>query len=429
MTNKKRKLSVLIIEDNAEFAKLLQRMLKSEKNYTFETTLCSTVSSGMEELKKNEIDAILLDINLPDSNGIDTLKKVNSRSGNIPILVLTGSTNENLMNEGINLGVQDFLIKGEVGNKTLIRSIIIAIERYKVIKNRFISSQFDIDEKYFQKIIKNSADAMLVLDKKGYVLYSNEAADELFSKNNEDLKGKNFSYPYDSEAPSEIEIINNDGESLIFEMRNTEIELLGETVFITSFRDMTDRKMLENKLRDLSNSDDVTNLLNRRGFEFLANQHYKVALRSKSPFLIAIFDLDGLKNINDTHGHIEGTRSIIETSRILVKTFRNSDLLARWGGDEFIVLGINTTESFTSAILNRLEKNIDEFNQTKKLPESISLSVGFSYYDPENPQSLEQLIKEADERMYVNKKSKKKAQSIEKQLNYNFNNGNIASGI
>lgn len=429
MATNKETIKVSIIEDNTEFAKLLKKMLDSETAYTFDVSLNHTLDSGIKQITKNPTDVILLDINLPDSNGIETLNNVYSNAGNTPIIVITGETNENLVSEGVNLGIQDFLIKGEVGKKKLVRSIIIAIERFKVFRNKFISTQFNSDEEYFQKIIKNSADAMLVLDKNGYVLFSNEAAKELFSKNDEELNGKNFSLPSDSELASEIEILDKDNEKLIFEMRTTEIELLGETVFITSFRDITDRKELENKLRDLSNRDDITNLLNRRGFEFLADQHYKLAKRTKSGFVIAFFDLDDLKKINDVHGHLEGTRSIIETSRILSKTFRSSDLLARWGGDEFIVLGINTLEDSKEIIIKRLKKNLDDFNSQSNLQYNISLSVGLAFFNPDNPKTLDELVLEADKKMYLNKNHKKKTPTKQSQLKYNDINKNIIENI
>lgn len=175
-----------------------------------------------------------------------------------------------------------------------------------------------------------------------------------------------------------------------------------------------ERKALENRLRELSNTDDVTDLLNRRGFEFLADQHVKIAKRTKSSFCIVFFDLDHLKQINDTYGHLEGTRSIVEMSKILSNTFRNVDLIGRWGGDEFIVLAVETSDNSEKAITDRLERNIMEFNNKSSLDYEISASYGFSYFDPQNPKSLETLIKEADNNMYKDKNTKKMEAKEEK---------------
>lgn len=168
-----------------------------------------------------------------------------------------------------------------------------------------------------------------------------------------------------------------------------------------------ERKDLENRLRELSNTDDVTDLLNRRGFEFLAEQHIKLATRTNGTFSIIFFDLDGLKKINDTYGHLEGTRSIVEMAGILKNTFRKMDLVARWGGDEFIVLNIDSSKKTESSITERLENNLDQFNENSALEYRISASYGFSYFDPDNPQTLDTLIMEADKNMYKDKDSKK----------------------
>lgn len=183
---------------------------------------------------------------------------------------------------------------------------------------------------------------------------------------------------------------------------------LNVDLFTKSINYAIERKILENKLRELSNQDDVTDLLNRRGFEFLATQHFKLAKRSKKSFTIVFFDLDGLKKINDTHGHLAGSKTIVETSRILTKIFRSCDLIARWGGDEFIVLAAETSKNSENVILEKLENSINEFNQSSKLPYDIQLSIGLSFYDPLNPKTLEEMVSEADKNMYEHKNFKKK---------------------
>lgn len=421
MNGTSRQIRVLIIEDNIEYLYLLKKIFDLDRDFQFDVKAYNTLGSGLENLSGNHTDIILLDVNLPDSNGIDTIRTAYASSGNIPIVVMTANENENLLNEAIKLGVQDFIIKGEISNSALIRTVIIAVERQRAYKNKFISSQFKTEERYYKKILENNSDAMLVLDKNGDILFSNDAANDLFANDDESIVGKNFSLSYNSELPTEIDLIDNNGEKLVFEMRNTRLELMGETTYIASFIDITERKLLETKLRDLSNKDDITNLLNKRGFEFLANQHYKLAERQKSGFLIAFFDLDNLKKINDTYGHIEGTRVIIETSRIISKTFRSADMIARFGGDEFIVLGTNTDKNSKNTIISRLQKNIDDFNKTKKLPVDISISTGISYFNPESPKSLQELISEADRNMYEIKNRKKNSVKVESDGREKFN--------
>src|SRR3989338_8947318 len=102
--------------------------------------------------------------------------------------------------------------------------------------------------------------------------------------------------------------------------------------------DITDRKHTEEMLRELSITDELTNLYNRRGFLTLAADRLKLTRRSKTGLWMFFADVDGLKHINDTFGHQEGDRALTDVAQILKKIFRESDIIARLSGDEFIIL-------------------------------------------------------------------------------------------
>ncbi|MBS3976066.1 MAG: diguanylate cyclase [Syntrophomonadaceae bacterium] len=163
----------------------------------------------------------------------------------------------------------------------------------------------------------------------------------------------------------------------------------------------------EAKLKEMAITDELTGLKNRRGFLLFAAQQIKEANRNKGRIWFIFIDVDGMKAVNDIYGHSEGDKALTATANIIKNTFRESDVSARIGGDEFVVMITGTTEINGCAIIERLQKNVDFYNNAAKYPYRLSLSAGIVDYDPgENPCSIEALLKKADELMYENKRSK-----------------------
>lgn len=170
---------------------------------------------------------------------------------------------------------------------------------------------------------------------------------------------------------------------------------------------ITDRKRMEEEILALSITDQLTGLHNRRGFLSLAGQQLKIAKRNKNGMLLFFADLDGLKWINDTLGHEEGDKALIEAATVFKETFRTSDIIARLGGDEYATLAIDMTDSNSEIFTVRLQSLIDTRNHQENRRYRLSISVGSSYFDPENPCSLDELMAHADQLMYEQKQKKK----------------------
>jgi len=173
-------------------------------------------------------------------------------------------------------------------------------------------------------------------------------------------------------------------------------------------RDITGQVRTEEQLRSLSLTDELTGLYNRRGFMTLASQQQKVAVRMKKGFYIVFADLDGLKNINDTLGHHEGCNALLSTASILRECFRESDIISRIGGDEFVVFSAESSGTGKEeAIYGRLTKKIDDFNAARTGGYTLSVSIGIVYCEPGRLCQIEDMINEADHLMYRQKKAKK----------------------
>lgn len=171
--------------------------------------------------------------------------------------------------------------------------------------------------------------------------------------------------------------------------------------------DITVRKNLEEQLKAIAITDPLTGLNNRRGFITLSEQQIKTSQRTGKGLLLSFIDLDGMKIINDTWGHEEGDNALMSAARILKDTFRESDIIARVGGDEFAVLAVNTTDDDPEVLISRLNQHIDAFNEKANRPYQISMSIGTAAYEPEKPCNLDELMAQADILMYEQKQKKK----------------------
>ena len=166
---------------------------------------------------------------------------------------------------------------------------------------------------------------------------------------------------------------------------------------------------LQDHLRELSITDELTGLSNRRGFFAFAQQQMKQARRNGERMVLFFADLDDLKTINDTFGHVAGDRALSDAARIFVETFRDSDIIARMGGDEFAVILGNTPDAGIDTVRNRLEKRLVEYNARRDGSFRLAVSVGLTVFDPARPVTLDELIRQADARMYDEKLRRKAA--------------------
>jgi diguanylate cyclase (GGDEF)-like protein len=170
--------------------------------------------------------------------------------------------------------------------------------------------------------------------------------------------------------------------------------------------EIVERRLAEEKLQTLSFTDDLTGLFNRRGFLAVSKQQMKIARRNGKRLLLLYVDIDDMKKINDTFGHHQGDEALMAAAAILRDTFRESDIAARIGGDEFVVLAVDPNELPPEVLTHRLQQKCAERNRESFGGFNLSLSVGSTYYDPQNPCSIEELVGRADRIMYRQKRER-----------------------
>jgi diguanylate cyclase (GGDEF)-like protein len=158
------------------------------------------------------------------------------------------------------------------------------------------------------------------------------------------------------------------------------------------------------QLRSMALTDDLTGLYNRRGFFHLGMQTIRLAIRSSQPLLLFYADVDRLKMVNDHHGHIQGDAFLVGCGEILKMTFREADIVARIGGDEFAILVQGGTSESRDVVLDRIASSVFLMNRDVLAPHQLSLSVGVARFDPANPISLLELLRSAEREMLHQKR-------------------------
>jgi diguanylate cyclase (GGDEF)-like protein/PAS domain S-box-containing protein len=271
---------------------------------------------------------------------------------------------------------------------------------------------------YFEQLFNNSTEAIVLLDNRHRVIKVNKKFESLFGFKQSELLNKNID---DFILPEELlksgkEYTENikkgkkveeeslrktkNGDKINVHLQGFPVKLENGQIGIYGlYRDITERKKKEKQIEYLSFHDEMTGLYNRRYFE---NELKRLSSSRQHPITIVIGDLDGLKKINDTYGHKKGDEYLVNTAEVLKRTARTEDVIARIGGDEFAMILPSTDYKEAESFCQRLQKNINQFNQERDLEKPLSISFGFEVMIDES-NSLDKIFNKADQNMYLNK--------------------------
>ena len=256
---------------------------------------------------------------------------------------------------------------------------------------------------FLAAVIEHVSDAIVVVDREGKVRFANSSVERLFGRPADEFSGKPFGFPIGSDKPLELDIVRPDGDAKVAEMRVTEAVTRSGTLHVASLRDVSEQVQLRKALQQMSIVDELTGLLNRRGFLTLAEQQCRIAVRSRQELLLLYTDLDGLKLVNDSKGHRAGDQILVDTANILRGTFRGSDIVGRIGGDEFVALAIDAPLGVGAVLVQRLHRNIAAHNEQRGDRPEVSLSMGVTRIDPDSTYPIQDALQEADQLMYEQK--------------------------
>jgi diguanylate cyclase (GGDEF)-like protein/PAS domain S-box-containing protein len=291
------------------------------------------------------------------------------------------------------------------------------------IENARLFQEVEERRVYLEGVLREAPDAIITLDNRFQVVEWNAGAERLFGYLQEEAVGQHLDHLVTDpdvfeEAtgftqrvlggkklpPTQAVRYRKDGSPVDVIVAGSPILMEDEVIGVVAvYTDITERVRMEETLRALALVDDLTGLYNRRGFFTLAEQQLKASERAQRKMALLFADFDGLKQINDAFGHLAGDRALIETANVLKETFRESDIIARIGGDEFVVLATETNGSPTEVLTARLQENLEARNTRRDRDYKLSLSLGLARYNPECPCSIDDLLIQADRAMYERK--------------------------
>jgi len=282
-------------------------------------------------------------------------------------------------------------------------------------------------ESRYRDLFDYSQSIISTHDVEGRMLSVNKTFRDSLGYESEEILGESFvkfvpeqyrsEYPaylrkmvHEGEAKGLASMIARDGRVVAWQYHNILISESGNEPYVLgSAIDVTNLLRVQNELERTSLTDEMTGLYNRRGFLTLADQQLKLERHASTArgLTLLFADMDGLKKINDTFGHEAGSDAIRALAETLRSIFRSGDLVARWGGDEFVVLSIGADDANVKLMLDRIEERLEEYNGTSGKPYKVECSIGIAPVTLESNASFENIIAEADEAMYEVKRNRK----------------------
>ncbi|SFD92116.1 PAS domain S-box-containing protein/diguanylate cyclase (GGDEF) domain-containing protein [Thiohalospira halophila DSM 15071] len=404
-------LSVLLVEDNPADAQLVRDLLEAIEETTFTVTTVHRLAEAQQKADEAAFDVVLLDMGLPDSEGLVTVQAFRGGPGShLPLVVMTGREEAHLGREALRFGSQDFLRKQDLAPPMLERILLYAVERHRTQRRlELLATAFD------------SGQAVLIADDQPQILEVNRAFTDITGYPAEESIGHNprfLSSGLHDEAFYQAlwERLKEEGhwEGEVWNRRrNGEVYPQWESItsvadatgnwthYVAVFHDISEQKRLEAELERLASHDRLTNAYNRHRLYEYMNEAAAARDRYETPFSILMFDLDLFKAVNDQWGHPVGDAVLRELVRRSQENLREADILGRWGGEEFLVIANHATGEEAMALAERLRQAVAD----EPFPTAGRITVSIGTAEAHAGESLESLEERADRALYAAKRA------------------------
>ena len=427
-------LKILLVEDDPDdvvlFGALLGRVAPMSG---FEHV--DNMGDARRKLDGAGFDLCFFDYHLGADTGLDLLRTVRNDGFDRPIVMLTGQGDEAVAVEAMKSGATDYIAKGSLTAEILDASIRHATRLYEEARQRRqVERAFRVSEARYRELVNHLPVIVCELSPDGEAIFVNEAVGDITGYKPDDFLGKDWwtvlapnAKPGQLDAARdllrnedlvahEMAVNHKDRRPLTLEWNSTTVRnadgRIGNVVCIGM--DVTERVHMRDELMWMAVRDELTGLSNRRGFLTLAEQQLKSATREKRSMLAVFVDLDGLKAVNDQLGHAEGDQAIKDMAGLMRDTFRDSDVVGRIGGDEFVALVTEGSPFRSDGIIQRLQTALVGFNADSGRSYILSASIGVARYDPDSPTAIDNLVNRADSQMYENKQRRQRRDVVRK---------------
>jgi diguanylate cyclase (GGDEF)-like protein/PAS domain S-box-containing protein len=418
--------TVLLIENQLEEARRIRHMLNDPGSSIFELSHVESMSDAERHLAMRSVDIVLLDLGLTDPQGLEAVRRVRAAAPHVAIVLLSNADAEAIAVEAIHEGAQDYLIKGQIEPRELMRALLNAAERKVIEETQFI------EKERAQNTLDSIGDAVICTDASGKITFLNRVAEAMTGWTLNDAAGramadcvrivdgitgkaipdpmaKATSQDRKGALPSNSVLIRRDGHEVLIEDSVAPIhdrEGL-HTGAVIVFRDVSSTRALEKELTHSAQHDFLTGLPNRMLLKDRVGQAISLARRQRCHSAVLFLDLDGFKHVNDSLGHLIGDKVLQSVAKRLLGCVRSPDSVSRQGGDEFVVVlpELKCLEDAEAAV-GRLLKAVAEVHFIDGHEIYVTTSIGVSVY-PGDGLDAETLIKNADTAMYHAKKNGK----------------------
>ena len=418
MTNRSIK-SVLLVEDNLGDARLIREMFNEQGQRNVSLTHVECMKDAEKHLAEHAVDMILLDLGLPDTQGLEAVRRTRAAAPRTPMVVLSGLDDESVALLAIQEGSQDYLIKGQIEPRELIRAMRYAVER-KIIEEKL----FDEKERA-QVTLDCIGDAVICTDIEGNITFLNTVAEKLTGWTLAESAGKPMAEAFQivdaathktipdpmdksvvqnlaGKLPANSILIQRDGREIFIEDSVAPIHDRQDKVTgsVLVFRDVSAARAIAEQIAHSAEHDPLTDLPNRLLLNDRLDQAIAMATRRNGRVAVLFLDLDGFKHINDSLGHLTGDKLLQSVAKRLLDCVRAPDTVSRQGGDEFIVLLQELNKSNDAIIAaNRILEAVALPHSIDQRELHVTTSIGISIY-PSDGLDAETLIKNADTAMY-----------------------------
>jgi diguanylate cyclase (GGDEF)-like protein/PAS domain S-box-containing protein len=417
--NKKSIKVALLVEDNPGDARLLREMFNEQGSRDIELTHVECMSDAERYLAQHSVDIILLDLGLRDAQGLEAVRRAQLAAPRVPLVVLTGLDDESAAAQALQEGAQDYLIKGQIETRGLLRALRYAIER-KTMEEVLFG-----ERERAQFTLNCIGDAVASTDILGKITFLNVVAEKMTGWPRQAAIGrpmaeilrivdaktrvtilnpmqKAVGQDRTVHLPSNSILIRRDGfeipiEDSVAPIHDREGRTTGAVIV---FRDVSAARAMARQMTHSAEHDFLTDLPNRLLLNDRVTQVIVMARRHMIKVAVLFLDLDGFKHINDSLGHSIGDRLLQSIAKRLVDCVRDTDTVSRQGGDEFVVLLSEVEHAEDAAIAAR--RMLEAVAQTHSIDQHdlhITASIGVSVY-PDDGLDAETLIKNADTAMY-----------------------------
>lgn len=247
-------MKILLVEDSQRDARLEIEFLRASRTVDFDIICAERLDTAIAVLDRSSFDAVVLDLSLPDSEGVESVARLSERFPSMPIVVLTGVDAADLAIQAIRAGAFSALPRAEADASLLARVLHQTIERERMLEElRRKDRDLQAANASLAELVEKNADAILVLDKAGRILFANEAASQLLGRSLQDLLDEQFGLPGTGDVVTEVEIVRPASkEPQYAEARFVELIWRGMDGYLATLRDITERKRAEETLKSLN---------------------------------------------------------------------------------------------------------------------------------------------------------------------------------